>query len=443
MQYRQFSMPSSAPWFPEAPLLPALSKEAMVQIQTRNEVPQIRPTHSLYTEEGQSALQEMVGISTKKATIIDLYSNTSQDERQRAETYNIMLPHLQGLENRAMVEQNLRAGDEADGVDNVARYKNVVDLTEEGSLSSVDKTDDTVGTTTNAYIIAQRALDSLNTTQHGYIMMIDYIANASKYPDGIPNIATVVPSIINPKAIWDANATVASQKLSEFQRSPEEFVADNVIDVEQVETQVVPVQLEFPDDASHDGDSSGDEEDARRVAAPTPKKSNEKQDKSVLVHIIKAVAGIKRTSAYMISCIDKGRYQTTNRLFNELTYSEIYSSKPARVTPQDLQYYENRKTVEGILQQIQNDIDEEPPFEFLPQEFLSDKQIQYVNDRRKKIEEEAKIVEKLVAELLSRPKQTTVAGIRSLLRKHLINRKDNSSFNCRNVQGRRAVKVNI
>ena len=114
MQYRQFSMPSSAPWFPEAPLLPALSKEAMVQIQTRNEVPQIRPTHSLYTEEGQSALQDMVGISTKKATIIDLYSNMSQDERQRAETYNIMLPHLQELENRAMVEQNLRAGDEAD-----------------------------------------------------------------------------------------------------------------------------------------------------------------------------------------------------------------------------------------------------------------------------------------------------------------------------------------
>ena len=532
MQYRQFSNPTDATWFPLPPILAPTTHE---QLATHcNQPPPIVATNTLQTEAGRLELQEFVGIPVEKADIATLFGATNKDIRNRAEALEEMMPFLRTIEESSLVAQGARLNKEADGLimpashnadkeRSASRKKSsassreaIVDPagisdgaeenedsgaeaggggeaqeeeervtsgaraaekrgtneeedggTEAGDREREDQAANVGGEETavviattaggdkrgaqrasaaagedarphfaDAAIVIQTALLSSNSEQRGYIIMIDYVANAIKYGGPPPDIRSVVPEIINVKEIWDRNKKLAEEKLKSVTKTFDllgDFVADSsettdltAFDTTTIVEQDVPDDCSLPPDHSNKNIDSSDEEHvedeaqqraelAHNSTTNAKKAMESKAQKSHLMHIIKAVAGIKRTACNMLDLTSRqGRYETTNFNYAKLRYDQIYER--TIVTPDDLKYYEERKTPELIFSTFQREVDAEPPFEWLPKELLSREQHLRLQERIDSQAEEEKIALQMIENIRREKESATSEVIRRAIR---------------------------
>ena len=320
-----------------------------------------------------------LGINTSKddvLNVMDFVQPKAAAELNKAKDLQAMLPHLKDLQLKSLHQAALRNRDEADGAEEIARYKtpsitretieedelgDMVDLTSASNIDGVDGPGDNQAPLNSVKLLQemQNALYRANTKEKGFIFMLDYVVNCP-IDQTFPNLREVVPEVINPKRIWEANKEQAEAKLTTLGNK---VVVDLTEDLEGERDIDLVCQFdrdaEGPDD---NGLSSDDEDDifgsTAKASPPAIKKVASKEDKSHLAVIIKAVQNIRLTAIYMKSKLDGGRYavERSGKTYSQLRYGQLYGVDKV-ITCADERYYNSRLTVDSILQITQDEID--------------------------------------------------------------------------------------
>ena len=121
MQYRQFSTPSTAKWYPVPPQIEPSNEE---EVEAHCVAPPpIVNRNSLHTESGRADFHEALGIPEKPTqNVVDLFDESNKGLRETAEALHFMMPLFQNIEENSLVHQNARCNDEADGAPTQPRY---------------------------------------------------------------------------------------------------------------------------------------------------------------------------------------------------------------------------------------------------------------------------------------------------------------------------------
>ena len=118
-----------------------------------------------------------------------------------------------------------------------------------------------------------------------------------------------------------------------------------------------------------------------------------------------AVANIKAAVKFMVEVKIKNVVSTTSKHLTELTYEKVFTQKT--VTTNDMQYYAARTTTELILNNIQNEIDKLPEFEWFQKSTLSEEQLRLMELQQVVLVEQATAIRDACNKVLVRRREST------------------------------------
>ena len=205
------------------------------------------------------------------------------------------------------------------------------------------------------------------------MIWIDYLAQSPSPP----SIATVIPVPINPKLLWDQKKNRGGQE--ELERA--EKIAQEA--VESYEEACIRVSVDPDEGLISDTDLSevcGELSRALHVSkSDKRKKKSEKRSVSYATRtevqlVISALSNMKAAANFMLTKkIGSGAIHVSNKSYKDLTYEKLFQRKV--VTPEDVQFYEQRSSTDSILKIIDDAILSAPMFEWLPTVVLSEEQL--------------------------------------------------------------------
>ena len=243
-------------------------------------------------------------------------------------------------------------------------------------------------------------------------MWINYLSTTSSPP---PPIDTIKPVPLNPKLLW-ANLLTIEGVADEIQAAQDS--ADGIVEL-QAELEKDHTSRVDKNKQSYDGESSGesavDDEYAivmQKLRQSKAVKNREAQAKKktttvkkLRTKVIDAVTKIRAAAKYMVekklpSNLVKFDGRTRQELGQEAFWKKI-------VSVEDLEYYESRLTIEGILNTVDAEIQSSPEFEWIPTRVLSAQQQKEKLQRETQHAEQFSHFSKFYKTLLCRSKEST------------------------------------
>ena len=126
--------------------------------------------------------------------------------------------------------------------------------------------------------------------------------------------------------------------------------------------------------------------------------------RSSIQHIVSALANMKAAANFVLQKrIATGQIEISNLSYKELSYHQLFQRKA--VTMADYEFYQLHTSQDAILNAIDSDIQNSPPFEWLPLSCLSEKQLQERERSRLQQIQESSIIRKMCEHVLTREKE--------------------------------------
>jgi hypothetical protein len=126
--------------------------------------------------------------------------------------------------------------------------------------------------------------------------------------------------------------------------------------------------------------------------------------RSSIQHIVSALANMKAAANFVLQKrIATGQIEISNLSYKELSYHQLFQRKA--VTMADYEFYQLHTSQDAILNAIDSDIQNSPPFEWLPLSCLSAKQLQKRERSRLQQIQESSIIRKMCERILTREKE--------------------------------------
>lgn len=395
-QYRQYSFPDSAPWFPALPSIPAMSHDEIVQV----DVDPFVDTYSLAGQAGKNRFLAHLGVKAVKSTEDSLKCFADKEYVATMQAFTDMEPKLIALQIKAAEEQRHRSEDEARGIDYVERYEVVIQNNEESGEGFTSETDHeeeaeegeidlegedeptAMSLKVDFKVVAKinKALLSLNDNTKGYLLFIDYYAKRTQRNKDtfvLPkHIGQVVPKIINPCKIYSDNKQ-----------------AIEAAALKAVEDLMAPGEDERGEDKKTDGDSDSDDSAQLRTEIFCGRRKKTKKKKKItsnkqtgklpseVKHVVHAIKAVRAAAHHAVNY--KLRYQLTQKVdkkHDEMTYAELFQQK--LVSIEDLAFYETRLSPALTFLELSEEIEREPEFDWLPVALLSAEQLRTMENMK-------------------------------------------------------------
>ena len=230
----------------------------------------------------------------------------------------------------------------------------------------------------------------------GFLIWIDYLSSNPQPPP----IATVIPAPINPKILWEANKQFGA--VESLSKAEQEADWDNLREEE--------------DDGAGKPIDSSDSECLRKMSTALSQRKGKRQSadanrikkkrvlKSSIQYIITALANMKSAANYVLQKkLAVGAIEMSNLAFHELTYQQLFQRKV--ITAADYKFYQLHTSHDAILNAIDEDIRNDPLFEWLPLSILSQQQLEARELSRLQQINESKLIKRMCDHILTREKE--------------------------------------
>ena len=222
-----------------------------------------------------------------------------------------------------------------------------------------------------------------------------------------PPIATVIPSPINPKVLWESSkpsgvveALDLAEKAATAQAIQQLDDDDNL--VEDQGDRVVTSDSENSKCIRAIEQSMAKKKKRTKTGLEAEKKK--RTARSSIQHIVSALANMKAAANFVLQKrIATGQIELSNLSYKELSYHQLFQRKA--VTMADYEFYQLHTSQDAILNAIDSDIQNSPPFEWLPLSCLSAKQLQERERSRLQQIHESSIIRKMCEQVLTREKE--------------------------------------
>lgn len=231
------------------------------------------------------------------------------------------------------------------------------------------------------------------------MIWIDYLSSNLQPPP----IATVIPAPINPKLLWEANKQFGA--VESLSKAEQEADCDNLRDEDHC----------AEDKPCNSSDSSEDSDCLRELSAALSQRKGKRQStdtrskkkrvtKSSIQYIITALANMKSAANYVLQKkLAVGAIELSNLAFKDLSYQQIFQRKV--ITAADYTFYQLHTSHDAILTAIDEDIRNDPPFEWLPLSILSQQQLEAREQSRLQQINESKLIKRMCDHILTREKE--------------------------------------
>ena len=412
-QYKQFS--TSLEWLPIVPSLKLTDVRDYDEIFNQR-VYNFEDNVHLSSVVGLNAFQEFIGLGNN-VTSSELVAN--KNIAPTAIALQNTLPILNAIEQDAIHEQGQRHAYEQEGICDIPRFSAA------DNCATADGVD-----YRNTVVSLQKSMESINTKQKGslllcntnfkinnydfyvigFLIWIDYLAS-SPAP---PSIASIAPVPINPKTIWEEKKHRGGQEALEVAEEKAEKAAIAYYDESTRNDSRNKGRGDTEEGSCSDTDVSeivGELSRALNVSKAERRKLKRQEKKASssiartdLQFVISALSNMKAAANFMLNKkIHTGAIQVSNKSFQELTYDKIFQRKV--VTPEDVKFYEERTTVDSILQIVDDAIHSAAKFEWLPTNILSAEQILEREKALAQQSNQAEVMRRLCDQLLQRERE--------------------------------------